>query len=373
MSTRCHIATRKGLFTLERGAGGWSISRTGFLGDNCTLVMHDPRDGSLIAALNHGHFGVKLHRSRDAAATWQEIAAPAYPPKPADYVPKAAPVEGKPAEWSLKLVWSLAPGGADEPGVVWCGTLPGGLFKSEDGGDSWALNRPLWDDPLREQWTGGGAEEPGIHSICVDPRDSRHIVIGVSCGGAWITGDGGASWRVAGRGMRAEYLPPGQEYEPNSQDPHLVVQCRANPDVLWVQHHNGIFRSLDRGASWNEITGVSPSAFGFPVAVHPADPDTAWFVPAVKDEKRYPADGRVVVNRTRDGGRTFETLADGLPQQHAYDLVYRHALDVDESGERLMFGSTTGSLWVSEDAGGHWRTLSSNLPPIHAVHFEKPW
>jgi len=371
MSPRCHISTRKGLFTAERGPAGWRIAATHFLGDNCTLTMHDPRTGHLFTALNHGHFGVKLHRSTDSGATWTEIATPKYPEKPADYVPKSAPAEGRPAEWSLKLVWSFAPGGPDEPGVLWCGTLPGGLFKSTDNGDTWELNRPLWDDPLREEWSGGGAEEPGVHSICVDPRDARRIIIGVSCGGAWMTDDGGATWRLSGRGMRAEYMPPGQEFEPNSQDPHLIAQCPANPDVLWVQHHNGIFRSTDHAASWYEITGVLPSAFGFPVAVHPQDPDTAWFVPAVKDEKRYPANGRVVVNRTRDGGQTFETLTTGLPQEHAYDLVFRHALDVDEGGERLAFGSTTGSVWISEDGGDSWAAVSEHLPPVYAVCFEK--
>jgi photosystem II stability/assembly factor-like uncharacterized protein len=139
-----------------------------------------------------------------------------------------------------------------------------------------------------------------------------------------------------------------------------------------VQHHNGIFRSTDAAASWAEITDVKPSVFGFAVAVHPEDGDTAWFVPAVKDEKRYPMDGRVVVNRTRDGGKTFETLTKGLPQEHAYDLVFRHALDIDETGERLAFGSTTGSLWISEDEGDSWAAVSANLPPVYAVRFERP-
>jgi hypothetical protein len=371
MSTRCHVATRKGLFSVERGAAGWSIRGASFLGDNCTLVMHDPRGGELFAALDHGHFGVKMHRSRDAAASWQEIAAPKYPEKPADYVPKTTPAEGRPAEWSLKLVWALAPGGPNEPGVVWCGTLPGGLFRSADGGDSWELNRPLWDDPRREEWFGGGAEQPGIHSICVDPRDTRHVTIGISCGGVWGTRDAGQSWQIGGKGMRAEFMPPERQFDQNIQDPHMMVQCRANPDVVWVQHHNGIFRSEDGAESFTEITDVKPSVFGFAVAVHPKDADTAWFVPAVKDEKRYPSEGRVVVNRTRDGGKTFETLTRGLPQQHAYDLVFRHALDVDETGDRLAFGSTTGSLWLSEDGGDSWQTLSSNLPPIYAVRFEK--
>jgi hypothetical protein len=371
MSERCHVATRKGLFTLERTGPHWTIARVSFLGDNCTLVMHDARTGGLLAALNHGHFGVKLHRSSDGGATWAEVGTPTYPEKPAGYTPKT-PAEGRPVDWALKLVWALTPGGRDRPGVVWCGTLPGGLFKSEDDGASWALNRPLWDDPRREEWFGGGADQPGIHSICVDPRDSDHVLLGVSCGGVWRTRDAGRTWDPGGAGMRAEYMPPERRFDVNVQDPHMLAQCPASPDTLWVQHHNGIFRSTDAAASWNEITGVGPSAFGFPVAVHPADPGTAWFVPAVKDEKRYPSEGRVVVNRTRDGGRTFETLTRGLPQEHAYDLVFRHALDVDETGERLAFGSTTGSLWISEDGGDSWGTVSSNLPPIYAVRFEKP-
>jgi hypothetical protein len=370
MSARCHVATRKGLFTLERGRAGWNIGRASFLGDSCTLVMHDPRTGDLLVALNHGHFGVKLHRSRDGGASWQEIGTPAYPEKPADYVPTTTPAEGTPADWALKLVWSFAPGGADEPGVVWCGTLPGGLFRSADGGDTWELNRPLWDDPRREEWFGGGADYPGIHSICVDPRDARHILVGVSCGGVWRTRDAGVTWDLAGTGLRAEYMPPERALDPNIQDPHLVAQCRTSPDVLWLQHHNGIFHSRDAGRTWTELEDVRPSAFGFPVAVHPHDPDTAWFVPATKDEKRYAVDARVVVNRTRDGGRSFETLTHGLPQQHAYDLVYRHALDVDETGEHLVFGSTTGSVWASADGGDSWNAVSANLPPVYAVRFE---
>ena len=146
MSTRLHAATRKGVFTLERGSTGWAITRVSFLGDNATILLHDPRNGELITSLNHGHFGVKLHKSADGGVSWKEIGTPKYPEKPADYVSKAPP-QFKPVEWSLKLVWALAPGGKDEPGVLWCGTLPGGLFKSEDGGESWSLNRPLWTTP----------------------------------------------------------------------------------------------------------------------------------------------------------------------------------------------------------------------------------
>ena len=148
-----------------------------------------------------------------------------------------------------------------------------------------------------------------------------------------------------------------------------MVLCPASPDDCWMQHHNGIFRSSDAGKTWQEITGVSPSTFGFAVAVHPRDPLTAWFVPAVKDEKRYPVNGKLVVTRTRDGGRSFDVLDKGLPGSHAYDIVFRHALAGDDTGDRLAFGSTTGNLWVSEDQGDSWQTVSSTLPPVHAVRF----
>ncbi len=229
--------------------------------------------------------------------------------------------------------------------------------------------RTLWDHPLRKKWAGGGADLPGIHSICVDPRNSKQVSIGVSTGGVWHTEDGGGNWALRGEGMRAEYMPPEQAHDPISQDVHCLAQCRTAPQRMWVQHHNGIFVSSDEGKTFTEIKGVEPSVFGFPVAVHPKEPDTAWFVPEIKDEKRIPREGKLVVTRTRDGGKSFEVLTKGLPQSHAYDVVYRHALALDEPGERLAFGSTTGGLWVSEDLGDSWACVSHTLPPVYAVQF----
>jgi hypothetical protein len=119
---------------------------------------------------------------------------------------------------------------------------------------------------------------------------------------------------------------------------------------------------------WHELTPPIAN-FGFAVAAHPVDPDTAWFAPAVKDEKRVPVDAALFVHRTRDGGKSFEALRAGLPQKDCYDLVYRHGLVVDDTGRSLLMGSTTGNLWASGDGGDHWTEVSSNLPPIHAVRF----
>jgi photosystem II stability/assembly factor-like uncharacterized protein len=231
------------------------------------------------------------------------------------------------------------------------------------------LNEPLWNVPEREKWFGGGYDNPGIHSICVDPGDSSHVTVAVSCGGVWVTRDGGASWACKSKGMVAEYMPPELQDAEEVQDPHRLVNCRTAPDVFYVQHHCGIYRSGDDSQTWESIVNVPPSAFGFAVTVHPDDPDTAWFVPAVNDECRIPVNGDLVVTRTRDGGKTFESLREGLPQSDAYDLIYRHGLDVDESGQRLAFGSTTGGLWLTNDQGDSWQNISLNLPPIFCVRF----
>lgn len=368
MSDQLLVSTRKGLFSARRrGKGAWALEHVSFLGDNVSLVQHDPRDGAWYAALDHGHFGAKLHRSRDRGATWEEIGVPAYPTPPEGHVEKD--FLGREIPWRLIRFWALAPGSAAQPGLLWAGTIPGGLFRSEDHGDTWQLVESLWHMPERRKWAGGGADAPGLHSICVDPRDGDRVAVAISSGGVWITEDLGKTWTAHTKGMRADYAPPELVEAPESQDPHHMVQCPGAPDTYWIQHHNGIFRSTDNARSWTEITDVKPSVFGFPVVVHPKDPDTAWFVPAIKDERRIPAEGRVVVNRTRDGGRTFETLHRGLPQAWAYDLVYRHALDLDATGERLAFGSTTGSVWISENQGDDWITLGEHLPPVHAVLF----
>ncbi|MBI3283435.1 MAG: exo-alpha-sialidase [Burkholderiales bacterium] len=362
MSMKAMVATRKGLFELIKTGAGWQLDQISFLGDPVSMCLHDRRDGAVYAALNLGHFGVKLHRRSQGSSDWVEIAAPAYPLKPAD--------AADPVEWKLTLIWSLACGGAGEPGVLWAGTLPGGLFRSEDQGHSWELNGALWNRPERRDWFGGGYEVPGIHSICVDPRNSRHLLAGISCGGVWRSEDGGASWSLAAQGMRAAYMPPELADNQNIQDPHRITRCNFAPDVLWCQHHNGIWRSADNAASWQQVRlPEGMPDFGFAVAVHPRDPDTAWFVPAVADQQRIPPHAALSVTRTRDGGRTFASLRKGLPQEQCYDLVYRHGLAVADDGQTLLLASTTGGLWVSEDAGEEWQQISVHLPPVYAVRF----
>ncbi|WP_299619673.1 hypothetical protein [Pelagibius sp.] len=358
------IATRKGLFALDSGNAGAAPRCLGFLGDPVSSVLYDPRDGTLYAALNLGHFGHKLHRSDDFGTSWQELAPPAF-------TAAGNGESGGDKAPSVNFVWTLVAGGSDQPGRLWAGTLPGALFRSDDRGESWHLIESLWNQPSRKDWFGGGYDDPGIHSIIVDPQDSRKLTVGISCGGVWLSEDGGESWQLGGKGLAADYMPPDRIDDPSIQDPHRLAVCAADPSRVWCQHHCGIFRSDDGGRSFVVIDKAAPSGFGFAVVVHPAEAETAWFVPAVKDECRVPVDGRFVVTRTRDGGASFEALSQGLPQGTAYDLVYRHALDVDGRGERLAMGSTTGALWLGQNGGETWSLLSAHFPPINQVAFRE--
>ncbi len=361
-----HVGTRKGWFELQSSANGWKISKTAFLGAQVPMFVCDAEDQFLLVALQHGHFGAKVHRSRDLGESWSEVTTPAFPPKPDDVPDIVDAMRNVVVPWSLELIWALE---RSKAGTVWCGSIPGGLFRSDDDGDSWQLVRSLWDQPERKEWFGGGYDFPGIHSICIDPRDPRVIRVAISCGGVWVSENDGQNWQCQTDGMRAAYVPPDRANDPNIQDPHCMVQCAGAADHFWVQHHNGIFYSANTCRQWVELEDVQPSSFGFAVAVHPTDPATAWFAPAISDELRYPTDGRFVITRTRDGGQTFEVCGQGLPQHSAYDLIYRHAMAVDRSGDNLAIGSTTGNLWASGDAGDSWQLVSSNLPPINCLQW----
>jgi photosystem II stability/assembly factor-like uncharacterized protein len=350
------LGTRKGLLTYEKQGDEWCFVRESFRAAPVSYATVDPRDGTRWACLDHGHWGTKLHRSRDNGATWEEIPAPKFPEG-------TTRSDGQPA--TVSYLWYITPGGADQPGRVYIGTEPGGLFRSDDGGDTFALVEELWNHPSRaEWWFGGGRDHPGLCSIVVDPRDSQHIIIGISVGGVFETRDGGETWEGRNNGLVACYLPnPSSEY---GHDPHYIVACQSNPDVLWQQNHCGIFRSTDGAKTWQNVSSP-PVYFGFATAVDHNNPEVAWVVPAVSDEFRIAIDAALCVCRTDDGGKTWTAFRKGLPQENAYDVTFRHALDV--RGDTLAFGTTTGNVYLSDDRGESWRCLSHHLPPVYSVRF----
>lgn len=394
MSDLVVLGTRKGTLLLDRKNGRWTPRPLAHAGMSVSYAARDPRDGTFWSAMDHAHWGPKLSRSRDGGATWEHLTQIAFPPgarfieqhlPTPDADPAAAadkPVTYKDA--TLSKVWVLAFAGPDQPGTIHAGTLPGGLFTSRDGGDTWELNRPLWNHPSRggdlfagdatsrNDWGGtpaamsSGEFVPGIHSIVVDPRSSDHLLVAVSSAGVLETRDGGRTWEGRNRGMLNDYLPsPEAEW---GHDPHFITVCAAQPDHVWQQNHCGVFASEDGARTWKRVSNREVGVhFGFPIAADERDGRTAWVVPAKADDERMTIGGGLFVGRTTDGGASWQTFREGLPQEHTYDVVYRHALDA--RGDRVCFGSTTGNVYVSEDRGESWRCVGNNLPPVHSVRF----
>ena len=348
---RVLIATRKGLFEARNRAGDWSLSEPALKGKNVAYAMRDPRSKTVWASLDHGHWGVKLARSKDDGETYESAEPPKYPED-----------TGK----SARYYWVIQAGLPSNPDRMWIGTEPGGLFLTNDGGESWILNRPLWKLCVEDKWTGGGRDQAGIHSICIDPRDENHIFVAISCSGVLETKDGGATWEYRCQGMRKVTDP--SETEDFGHDPHFVSMCAAHPDVLWQANHCGVYRSNDAAATWSDLSDPPWVEFGFPAVAHPTDPDVAWIVPMVSDNERIPVESRLVVLRTDDAGKSWHEQASGLPAP-AFDFPFRHGLDVSADGDTLFMGTTSGNVYVSENGGRTWTTLSTSLPPIYSVRF----
>ncbi len=359
MREKLLVGTRKGLLIMSRAGADWAIESARFEGIAVPYAMRDPRDDTLWVALDHGHWGGKLQRSRDGGATWQEVPAPKYPAGatvPPDFTTPAA----------TSYIWLIEPGGADEPQRLYVGTEPGGLFVSDDGGDSFQLMESLWHHPTNKHWFGAGRDHPGCCSIVVDPRDSRHLIAGISVGGVYVSHDAGETWQARNRGLYADYLPdPHHDF---GHDPHIILASPSNPDVLWQQNHCGIYRSENGGLQWQDISEQDgPAGFGFALALDAQDERVAWVAPAVSAEYRVPVDRALRICRTEDGGRTWQDLRAGLPQENAYDLIFRHALDA--RGDTLAFGTTAGNFYVSDDRGDSWRCLAHNLAVVYSVRF----
>lgn len=356
------VGTRKGLFLARRAVGkraeaGWEFTGPHFNAQAIYSVGIDTRGSGtprLLVGGDSAHWGPSVFHSDDLGATWTE--------------PKALPVKYPPDTGaSLERVWQLQPGGADEPGVVYAGTEPGGLFRSEDGGESFELVRSLWEHPTRKEWAPGGGGL-GLHTVLVDPRDSRSVTVAVSTGGAYRTDDGGGSWEPCNRGVSAVFLPESRRYPEYGQCVHKVARDAENPDRLYLQNHWGVFRSDDNAAKWTSIGDTLPSDFGFPVVAHPRRGGVAYVFPLNADADRVPAEHRCHVHRTEDAGATWQELGEGLPADAHYGPVLRDALctdDADPAG--VYFGNRNGEMYASADDGETWQQLASHLPDVLCV------
>jgi hypothetical protein len=350
--TELLLGTKKGLFVLDGEPGApYDVTARAFAGEPVEYAVRDPRSGRVLASVTSPFYGPKIFYTDDPAGEWQQAEGIELP---------------RGGEAVLERIWVIACG--EREGTIYAGGDPGVLFESRDGGATFEVNRGLLEQPTRPRWQPG-AGGLCLHSIVTWPGEPDRLAVAISAAGVWLTDDGGATWRRGNEGIVARYLPDESPTDEVALCVHRLRRAPKRPERIFMQFHGGVYRSDDAGESWNDIASGLPSDFGFPLAIDPDDPDSAYVIPLVADIDRVTPEGRVRVYETRDAGATWTARGEGLPSEEAYLTVLRGAMDQLGAGPslELYFGATSGAVYGSGDAGVSWFAVAENLPPVHSV------
>src|SRR5215207_5634066 len=343
------IVTTKGLFFVDRAGVRGPVET----GASIPSVAYDPRRGRVFAGVSSFFWGTGVKYSDDLGQTW---------------VAPETPNLQFPADTDAKMTaaWQITPAGNDQPDTVYVGVEPAALFRSDDGGQTFDLVRGLWDHPHRPTWQPGGGGLC-LHTIVLDPRDAKRLLVAISTGGVYIS-DGGGNWRASNSGVRAQFLPEDQRYPEYGQCVHKVARDATKLDTLYLQNHWGLYRSDDNGGAWTDIANGVPTDFGFPIVAHPHRTGTAYIIPLGSEMERWTAEAKCRVYRTGDAGASWEALTRGLPQRDAHVTVLRDAFCSDTRQQAgLYFGTRGGEVFASHDEGQSWEVLAERLPPILCI------
>ncbi len=377
---RVLVGTAKGAFILTSDGKRekWVVEGPLFAGWTVYHMKGSPVDSSRIyASQSSDWFGQVIQRSNDGGKTWEQ------PGGECDKVESSKVgasnkfvyegevgthmwYDGTPHPWEFKRIWHLEPS-LNDVEVVYAGAEDAALFRSNDGALSWQELSGLRAQRGSEWQPGAGGL--GLHTILLDPNHENRIYVAISAAGAFRSDDSGQTWKPINRGLRSRYIP-----DPEAEIGHCVHRLALHPkqpDVVYMQLHWNVMRTDNAGELWTNISGNLPTDFGFPIEVHPREPDTVYVVPIKSDSEHYVPDGRLRVYRSRVGGGEWEPLTNGLPQENCYVNVLRDAMatdQLDESG--IYFGTTGGQVYVSPDGGDHWQTIVRDLPRVLSVEVQ---
>ena len=366
-SVRVLVGTRKGAFvmTSDGKRANWKIEGPHFTGWEIYHLKGSPADPNRIyASQTSGWFGQLIQRSNDGGKTWEQVGSEfAY-----DGVTGTHQwYDGTPHPWEFKRVWHLEPSLTD-PDMVFAGVEDAALFQSTDGGQNWHELNGLRTHPSGPKWQPG-AGGMCLHTIIADPSQPERMFIAISAAGAFRTEDGGTTWRPINRGLKSDGIP-----DPDAEVGHCVHRIAmhpSRPNVLFMQKHWDVMRTDNAGDSWQDVGGNLPTDFGFPIDVHPHEPETIYVVPIKSDSEHIPPEGKLRVYRSRTGGNEWEALTKGLPQENCYVNVLRDAMSVDSlDSPGIYFGTTGGQVYVSADAGDSWNPIVRDLPPVLSVEVQ---
>ena len=382
---RVLVGTRKGAFILSSDGKRekWDVSGPHFAGWEIYHMKGSPADPNRIyTSQSSGWFGQVIQRSDDGGKTWNppggelKITPDGRPTGVSNkfaYDASAAPLtthqwyDGTQHPWEFKRVWHLEPSHTD-PNMVYAGVEDAALFQSNDGGVSWHELPGLRGHSSGPKWQPG-AGGMCLHTIIVDPKNSKRIYIAISAAGAFRSDDAGKSWKPINRGLHSQYIP-----DPNAETGHCVHHVAmhpSRPNVLFMQKHWDVMRSDNAGDSWTEVSGNLPTDFGFVIDVHAHEPETIYVVPIKSDSEHFVHEGKLRVYRSKTGGNDWEPLTKGLPQSNCFVNVLRDAMAIDSLDKcGVYFGTTGGQVYASADAGDSWNPIVRDLPAVLSVEVQ---
>jgi photosystem II stability/assembly factor-like uncharacterized protein len=364
---RVLVGTRKGAFVLTADGKrqDWTVDGPYFGGWEIYHVAGSPADPNRIyASQSGGWFGQLIQRSDDGGKSWDTAGNDfAYEGETKDHLW----YDGTPRPWEFKRIWHLEPS-RDDPDTVYAGGEDAALYISNDGGQKWRELTGLRNHPTGTSWQPG-AGGLCLHTIILDAANKDRIYVAISAAGAFRSDDAGESWLPINKGLRSGEIP--DEDSEVGHCVHRIAQHPSRPDTLFMQKHWDVMRTDDAGGQWREISGNLPSDFGFPIAVHPHEPETVYVVPIKSDSEHVPPEGKLRVYRSRTGGEEWEPLTAGLPQEHCYVNVLRDAMAVDTLDEcGVYFGTTGGQVYHSADSGETWAPIVRDLPAVLSVEVQ---
>jgi photosystem II stability/assembly factor-like uncharacterized protein len=364
---RVLVGTRKGAFVLESDGKRqeWKIDGPHFGGWEIYHLKGSPVDPNRIyASQSSSWFGQIVQRSDDGGQSWETVGN--------GFVYDGTPgthqwYDGTPHPWEFARVWHFEPSLSD-PDTVYAGVEDAALFRSTDGGRSWEELAGLREHPSAGSWQPG-AGGMCLHTIVIDPSDRNRIFVAISAAGAFRSDDAGKTWRPINRGLKSNSIP--QQEAEVGHCVHRIAMHPKHSNVLYMQKHWDVMRSVDAGESWREVSGNLPTDFGFAIDVHAHEPQTIYVVPIKSDSEHFPLDGRLRVYRSRTGGDEWEELANGLPERNCYVNVLRDAMAVDRLDScGIYFGTTGGQVYVSPDSGESWSAIVHDLPAVLSVEVQ---
>ena len=348
------VGTKKGAFLLRSDAGReeWKLEGPLFKGWEVFELVADPRlPNKWMAATGHFIYGSCVQISDNEGKDWKQI--------------ERSPSYSEESGFKLNNIWCIHPSVNDEPGVYYAGVDEAGIFRSEDGGESWEELNALAGHETRREWMPGAG---GLccHTIQIDPVDPNRLWTGISAVGVFRSDDRGKSWNLKNTGLNI--ISPTEGTPDVGSCVHSLALDPANSNRLFQQNHRGVYRSTNGGDSWESIeNGLKEQQFGFPIAIDPKDPDTVFIVPQESDEFRHATDGKLTVCRTTDGGESWHPLREGLPDD-CFTGVLRKAMCTDNCAETgVYFGSANGQIYHTRNAGEEWHELPFTLPRIFSL------